>query len=53
MVRSVLREAENKEVPVDGFSMSEQGYVINKSLSHAEHTRGSCTRCTHRTGVSL
>lgn len=53
IVRSVLREAENKEVPVDGFSMSEQGYVINKSLSHAEHTSGSCTRCTHRTDVCL
>lgn len=53
MVRSVLREAENKELPADGLSTLEQGYVINKSLSHAEHMSGSCVRCTHWTGVSL
>lgn len=54
MVRSVLREAGNKELLAFGFSMSAQeGYVINKSLSHAEHMSGSCIRCTHRTGVSL
>lgn len=46
MARSVLREVENKELPVDGLSMPEQGHVINKSLSHAEHMSGSCIHGT-------
>lgn len=32
MERSVLREVEKMDLLVDGFNMSEQGYVINKSL---------------------
>lgn len=38
MVRSVLREAEKKELPTDGFNKAGQGQVINKSLA-AGHTR--------------
>lgn len=48
MVRSVLREAEKKELLIDGFDKAGQGQVINKSLaaghtwrfSHPLHTQG-------------